>query len=107
MTRSDRIDRVVAAVCAVDGVIGLHTAPGVPSSYLPGRIVGGVRLSDSGGTVHVVVELGIALLETAQRVRDAASVAAGVPVDVVVGDVAAGDAAATDASSSPSPRSEQ
>lgn len=88
MTPSERIDRVVAAVSAVDGVIGLHSGPGVPATYLPGRIVGGVRLDGTGGKVHVVLELRSALQETAKRVRDAASAAAGVPIDVVVGDVA-------------------
>lgn len=102
MTQSERIDRVIAAVCAVDGVIGLHSAPGVPTTYLPGRIVGGVRLNDSGGKVHVVLELRSALLQTAEQVQQAASVAAGVPVDVVVGDVAAPESL-----SSPTPRSEQ
>jgi hypothetical protein len=89
VTQGERIDRVIAAVSAVDGVIGLHSGPGVPTTYLPGRIVGGVRLDGTGGKVHVVLELRSALLETAERVRDAASAAAGVPVDVVVGDVAA------------------
>jgi len=88
VTPSERIDRVIAAVSAVDGVIGLHAGPGVPATYLPGRIVGGLRLNDTGGKVHVVLELRSPLLETAERVRDAASTAAGVPVDVVVGDVA-------------------
>jgi hypothetical protein len=86
---SERVDRVVAAVNAVDGVVGLHSGPGVPTTYLPGRIVGGVRLDGTGGKVHVVLELQGALLETAERVRQAASTAAGVPVDVIVGDVAA------------------
>lgn len=89
MTPGERIDRVIAAVSAVDGVIGLHSGPGVPATYLPGRIVGGVRLDGTSGKVHVILELRSALLETAERVRDAASTAAGVPVDVVVGDVAA------------------
>jgi hypothetical protein len=70
-------------------VVGLHSGPGVPATYLPGRIVGGVRLDGAGGKVHVVLELRSPLLETAERVRHAASTAAGVPVDVVVGDVAA------------------
>lgn len=87
MTSSERIDRVIAAISAVDGVIGLHSGPGVPTTYLPGRIVGGVRLDGAGGKVHVVLELRSPLLETAERVRHAASTAAGVPVDVVVGDV--------------------
>ncbi len=89
LTTAQRVDRVVAAVTAVDGVIGLHTGPGVPATHLPGRTVRGVRLGSDGGQVHVVLELRGALLDTAERVRLAATAAAAVPIDVVVGDVAA------------------
>ncbi|MGW0163129.1 hypothetical protein ACWDUN_27800 [Mycobacterium sp. NPDC003323] len=85
----ERVDRVVAAVAAVEGVIGLHSGPGVPATYLPGRTVGGIRLGETEGKVHVVLELRGALLGTVERVQRAASTAAGVPVDVVVGDVTA------------------
>ncbi|WP_458320005.1 hypothetical protein [Mycolicibacterium brisbanense] len=88
-TIGDRVDRVVAAVTAVDGVVGLHSGLGVPATYLPGRTIGGVRLNSDGGQVHVVLELRGVLLETAEKVRQAATSAAGVPVDVVVGDVVA------------------
>ncbi|MGK2865988.1 MAG: hypothetical protein ACSLFA_04990 [Mycobacterium sp.] len=101
---SERVDRVVEAVTAVDGVIGLHSGPGVPTTYLPGRIVGGVRLGSADGKVHVVLELGDALLETAERVRQAASTAAGMPIDVVVGDVAAPESATPPSTPSPSTR---
>lgn len=86
---AERVDRVVAAVTAVDGVVGLHSGPGVPATHLPGRTVAGVRLGHQNGKVHVVLELRGPLLATAEKVRAAASAAAGVPVDVVVGDVAA------------------
>lgn len=88
-TIGDRVDRVVAAVTAVDGVVGLHSGLGVPATYLPGRTIGGVRLNSDGGQVHVVLELRGVLLETAEKVRKAATSVAGVPVDVVVGDVVA------------------
>ncbi|MEN4478313.1 hypothetical protein [Mycolicibacterium cosmeticum] len=82
-----RVDRVVAAVAAVEGVIGLHSGPGVPSTHLAGRTVTGLRLGPHSGKVHVVVRLGDSLLATAEHVRAVATDAAGIPVDVVVGDV--------------------
>lgn len=86
---AERVDRVVEAVTAVDGVIGLHAGPGVPETHLPGRTVRGIRLGPERGQIHVVLELRACLLDTAERVRDAASTAARIPVDVVVGDVTA------------------
>ncbi|MCX2715470.1 hypothetical protein [Mycolicibacterium sp. J2] len=83
-----RLDRVVAAVTAVQGVVGLHSGLGVPSTHLPGRTVTGLRLGPQSGAVHVVVRLGDSLLATAEHVRAAATEAAGIPVDVVIGDVA-------------------
>ncbi len=84
---AEQVDRVVAAVTAVDGVIGLHSGPGVPATHLPGRTVAGVRLGSKGAVVHVVLALHEPLLPTAERVKAAASAAAGVPVDVVIGDL--------------------
>ncbi|MGV9796478.1 hypothetical protein ACWDTP_00305 [Mycobacterium sp. NPDC003449] len=89
MIDADRVDRVVAAVTAVDGVVGLQSAGlGVPATHLPGRTVRGVRLGPDRGQVQVVLELRAGLRDVADRVRQAASVAAGVPVDVIVSDVA-------------------
>ncbi len=91
----ERVDRVVAAVTAVDGVISLYSGGlGVPATHLPGRTVRGVRLGADGGEVHVVLDLRTGLLDVAARVRQAASEAAGVPVVVVVDDVAVADAQA-------------
>lgn len=87
VSAADRVDRVVAAVTAVDGVIGLHSGPGVAATHLPGRTVAGVRLGNEGAVVHVVLALHKPLLATAEQVRAAASAAAGIPVDVVIGDV--------------------
>ncbi|BDD84672.1 hypothetical protein TPB0596_44350 [Tsukamurella pulmonis] len=86
-----RVDGVVAAVTAVDGVVGVHAGgPGAPATYLPGRTVRGVRLDDEGGQVAVVLEFrrDIDLIDLADRVRAVATDAAGVPVDVVVSDIA-------------------
>ncbi|BBX31872.1 hypothetical protein MMAG44476_18887 [Mycolicibacterium mageritense DSM 44476 = CIP 104973] len=85
---ADLVDRVVQAVTAVDGVVGLHFGPGVPETHLPGRTVRGIRLGTDRGEVHVVLQLRPHLLGIAEEVRLAANAAAGFPVDVVVGDVA-------------------
>ncbi|CAM3174712.1 hypothetical protein [Tsukamurella hominis] len=92
--RAARVDGVVAAVTAIDGVVGVHAGgPGSPATYLPGRTVRGVRLDDDGGQVSVVLEFrrDLDLVDLADRVRAAASDAAGVPVDVVVSDIAVSD----------------
>lgn len=91
----ERVDRVVAAVTAIDGVIGLYSGGlGVAATHLPGRTVRGVRLGAEGGEVHVVLDLRSGLLDVVARVRQAASEAAGVPVVVVVDDVAVAEAQA-------------
>lgn len=92
--RAARIDRVVAAVTALDGVAGLHAGgPGSPATHLPGRTVRGVRLDDEGGQLAVVLEFrrDLDLIDLADRVRRAATDAAGIPVDVVVSDIAVSD----------------
>jgi len=89
-----RVDGVVAAVTAVDGVVDVHAGgPGSPATHLPGRTVRGVRLDDEGGQVCVVLEFrrDIDLVDLADRVRRAATDAAGVPVDVVVSDIVVSD----------------
>ncbi len=93
---AERVDRVVAAVTAVDGVIGLYSGGlGAPATYLPGRTVRGLRLGTTSGQVQVVLELRSgSLIEVADRARRAASDAAGVPVDLVVGDVAVAESPA-------------
>lgn len=84
---AEQVDRIVAAVTAVDGVVGLHSGPGVATTHLPGRTVAGVRMGREGAVVHVVLALHKPLLVTAEQVKAAAGAAAGVPVDVVIGDV--------------------
>lgn len=88
---AERVDDLVAAVTAVDGVVGVHAGgPGSPATHLPGRTVRGVRLDDDGGLVCVVLEFrrDLDLVDLADRVRRVATDAAGVPVDVVVSDIA-------------------
>ncbi|MDF0531975.1 hypothetical protein P0W64_19005 [Tsukamurella sp. 8F] len=92
MTEQDieRIDSVVNAVTAVDGVVGLHPGGiGAPATYLPGRTVRGINLGPDHGRMEVVVELRPGLWQIAQEARRVASEAAGVPVDVLVSDVVA------------------
>ncbi|TWS23998.1 hypothetical protein FK268_10140 [Tsukamurella sputi] len=91
---AERVDGVVAAVTAVDGVVDVHAGgPGSPATHLPGRTVRGVRLDDESGQVCVVLEFRreVDLVDLADRVRRAATDAAGVPVDVVVSDIVVSD----------------
>lgn len=82
-------DRIRAVVLAVPGVADLHGgAFGEAATYLPGRRVPGVRLTEDGtAEVHVVLTLDVPVLATAARVRDAVAVVVGGRVDVVVEDV--------------------
>lgn len=83
------VDRLEAAVLAVDGVEGLHAGVlGEVATYLPGRRVGGLRLRDGGCEVHVVLGFASPVVETADRVRDAVRGLVDGPVDVTVEDVA-------------------
>lgn len=92
--QAERVDRIVSAVTAIDGVARLHEGgPGSPATYLPGRTVRGVRVDDDAGQVAVVLEFrrNTDLIDLADRVRRAATDAAGVPVDIVVSDIAVSD----------------
>lgn len=81
-------DAVAAAVRAVPGVLDLHGGLlSEVATYLPGRMVRGVRLREPGAEVHVVLAWGAALDETTAAVRAAAARVVGLPVDVWVQDV--------------------
>lgn len=83
-------DKVRSAVLAVPGVAGLHAgAFGEAATYLPGRRVEGIRLRDASCEVHLVLQWGAPVRQTAEAVRAAASAVSGTPVDVYVQDVAA------------------
>ncbi|ADG80636.1 Response regulator receiver protein OS=Tsukamurella paurometabola (strain ATCC 8368 / DSM /CCUG 35730 / CIP 100753 / JCM 10117 / KCTC 9821 / NBRC 16120/ NCIMB 702349 / NCTC 13040) OX=521096 GN=Tpau_4066 PE=4 SV=1 [Tsukamurella paurometabola] len=87
---AELVDRIVAAVTAVDGVAGLYAgAAGSAATYLPGRTVPGVRVDDEAGQVNLIVEFGedTDIVAVADRARQAASDAAGVPIDVTVSDI--------------------
>jgi len=81
-------DRVAAAALGVPGVDSLHGgAFGDAATYLPGRRVSGVRLTDQATEVHVVLRLDAPVLLTADRVRAAVAPLVDGRVDVVVEDV--------------------
>ena len=83
-------DRLAAAVLAVPGVAALHPGMfGEVGTYLAGRRVAGIRVTDTDVDVHIVVLFGVAVRDTAAAVR--ATVAAlhpGAAVNVTVEDVA-------------------
>lgn len=81
-------EAVAAAVRAVPGVLDLHGGLlSEVATYLPGRMVRGVRLREPGAEVHVVLAWGAPLEETSAAVRAAAAGVVGLPVDVWVQDV--------------------
>ena len=83
-------DRLAAAVLAVPGVAALHPGMfGEVGTYLPGRRVAGIRLTDTVVDVHVVVVFGVAVRDTAAAVRSVVgSLHPGVEVNVTVEDIA-------------------
>lgn len=81
---------LAAAVSACTGVAGLSAgAFGEVATYLEGRRIGGVRLTDDAVEVHVIARWGTPVPIVAEQVRAAcAPVAAGRRVDVSIDDVA-------------------
>lgn len=79
-------DRITAAVAACPGVAKL--AGGPLATYLPGRTVQGVAVTDRSVEVAVVARYGSPLMEVADQVRAAvAGIVAGVPIDVMIADL--------------------
>lgn len=86
--RDALVDRLATAVRAVPGVSDLHAgALGEAVTLLPGRRVPGLRIADESVEVHIAVEHGAQLRETADQVRAAVSSVRPGPVTVVVEDV--------------------
>jgi len=83
-------DTVAGLARAVPGVAGLHPGMfGEAATYLPGRRVTGVRITDYHIEVHLAVEAGAPIRATAAEVRERVTTAfPGVVVDVTVEDVA-------------------
>lgn len=88
----DLADDIASLVRATPGVAGLHPGMfGEIGTYLPGRKVTGVRVTDRGVDVHVIVDARFPLRSTAAAVR--AAVAPAVPgstVNVTVEDIDVG-----------------
>ncbi len=82
-------DQVAAAVLAVRGVTGLDGGMfGETATYLPGRRVLGVRLTENATDIHLTLTYGASVFATAQQVRTAVAALVPGPVNVTVEDVA-------------------
>jgi len=82
-------DQVAAAVLTVRGVTGLHGGMfGETATYLPGRRVPGVRLTENATDIHLTLTYGAPVFATAQQVRTAVAALVPGPVNVTVEDVA-------------------
>jgi len=80
--------RVADAVQQVAGVEGLHGGLfGEVATYLPGERISGVRIGETEGEVHLVVDLSRNVRTIAEDARAAAEKVAGVPVTVTVQDI--------------------
>jgi len=87
-------DAVAALVLAVPGVARLHPGRfGEVATYLPGRRVTGVKLTDDRVEVHVVIADDEPIRALAQQIHAAVAAVVTVPVQVFVEDLAAVHAA--------------
>lgn len=85
---SEIADTVAEAVTAVPGVASLHAGMfGEVGTYLPGRRVVGVRVTELSTDIHVCIFADAAVRETALRIRQAISGLVSGPVNVTVEDV--------------------
>lgn len=88
MTERDRSEDIADAVLAIDGVVGLHGGMfGEAATYLPGRRIAGIRIGEDGTEVHVSLEFGVAVRETADAVRRTVATMVDGPVHVTVEDI--------------------
>ncbi|MEK8073978.1 Asp23/Gls24 family envelope stress response protein [Rhodococcoides navarretei] len=88
MTERDRSEDIADAVLAIDGVVGLHGGMfGEAATYLPGRRIAGIRIGEDGTEVHVTLEFGVAVRETADNVRSTVAAMVDGPVHVTVEDI--------------------
>jgi len=89
-------DQVAAAALTVRGVTGLHGGMfGETATYLPGRRVLGVRLTENVADIHLTLAYGAPVFATAQQVRTAVAALVPGPVNVTVEDVTSPTDAAT------------
>ncbi len=81
-------DVVAAAVRAVPGVAALHSGMfGEVGTYLPGRRVPGIRITDAGTDVHVSLFFGAPVRAVAEQIRRVVGGLVPGPVHVTVEDV--------------------
>ena len=91
---AEAADAVRALVLAVPGVAALHAGRfGEVATYLPGRRVTGVKLTEDRVEVHVVVEHDAPIRAVAQQIHAVVAAVVTVPVQVFVEDLAAVHAA--------------
>ncbi len=83
------VDLMAAAVQACPSVAGLHGGQfGEVATYLPGRRVLGVRITDTAVDVHVTGWFPATMLQIAAQIRAAVTPwAGGLPVDVTIEDM--------------------
>jgi hypothetical protein len=82
-------EAVAAVVRSVPDVHDLHGgAFGEVATYLPGRRVQGVRLTDDGVELHIVTRGASPLMFTVEHVRDAVRPLVTGRIDVTVEDIA-------------------
>ncbi|SNT40957.1 Asp23/Gls24 family envelope stress response protein [Rhodococcoides kyotonense] len=84
----DLSETLARTVTATEGVAGLHGGMfGEVATYLPGRRVAGIRLSDSGIDVHISLRSDAPVRETADAVRRAVHAVVDSPIHVTVEDI--------------------
>lgn len=87
-------EEVAVLVLAVPGVAQLHAGRfGEVATYLPGRRVTGVKLTDDRVEVHVVVRFGEPLRAVAAHIHAVVAAVVTVPVQVFIEDLTAAHAA--------------
>lgn len=87
-TAGSSADAIASAALGVPGVSALHGGSfGEVGTYLPGRRVKGVRTGPDLTEVHVVVNMGAPVLETAALIRAVVAPIVTTPVDVYVEDL--------------------
>lgn len=84
------VDLLAALVLDVEGVSSLHAGVlGEVGTYLPGRRVNGIRLREPGCDIHVVLDWGVRVKGTTDRIRAAVRPLVAGPVDITVEDISA------------------
>lgn len=82
-------EHIAAAVAAVPEVAGLHGgAFGEAATYLPGRRVPGIRITDTQVAVHVTAHWPLRLDALTAAVRTAVATVTTLPVAIAVEDLA-------------------